>query len=296
VYLRLSAAKFVLDLIAALGLVALAPLAYAADAGHALPRPRHIVIVIEENKGYRQIIGNPDAPYINALAKGGALFTQSHAVARPSQPNYLALFSGSTHGVTHNGCLRTLSGENLASELLRKGYGFAIYSESLPEAGFTGCSAGDYRRKHNPVVNWQGVNVPAAANLPFTAFPSDFAQLPTVAMVVPNQENDMHNGEPSAAIAAGDRWLRQNLDPYVRWAQSHDSLLILTWDEDDWTSANHIPTLFVGAAVRPGIYTQRIDHYNILRTISEMYGLRLLGNAAQAAVIDGIWRGTAPER
>ena len=289
-YLRLSAAKFVFALIGALGVVALTPLAQAADAGHALPRPRHVVIVIEENQGYQQIIGNPDAPYINALAKRGALFTQSYAVAYPSQPNYLALFSGSTHGVKNNYCLDALSGDNLASELLRKGFSFGIYSESMPQAGYTGCAAGAYQRKHNPVVNWQGVNIPPAANLPLAAFPSDFTQLPTVAIVVPNQDNDMHNGEPSAAIAAGDRWLRQNLEGYVRWAQSHDSLLILTWDEDDRASGNHIPTLFVGARVRPGLYAQRIDHYSVLRTIVDMYELRPPGNAAQATTIDWIWR------
>ena len=281
--------------LAALCLAAVAPLAAAAPEAQAVPRPDHVVIVIEENKAYRQIIGNPDAPYINALAESGALFTHSYAVAHPSQPNYLALFSGSTQGVRDDRCLGTLSGDNLASELLRNGYSFATYSESMPRAGYTGCAAGHYQRKHNPAANWQGVNVPSTANLPFTAFPSDYAKLPTVAIVVPNQENDMHDGRPDTAIARGDRWLRENLDPYVRWARTHNSLLILTWDEDDGSSGNRIPTLIVGARVRPGAYAERIDHYSVLRTIAEMYGLRPPGEAARAAAITGIWasRGAA---
>jgi len=281
--------------LAALCLAALAPLAASASGAQAIPRPDHVVIVIEENKAYQQIIGNPEAPYINALAGSGALFTRSYAVTHPSQPNYLALFSGSTQDVRDDRCLGTLSGDNLASELLRKRHSFALYSESMPQAGYTGCAAGHYQRKHNPAVNWQGVNVPSAANLPFAGFASDYAKLPTVAIVVPNQENDMHDGSPDNAIARGDRWLRENLDPYVRWARTHNSLLILTWDEDDGSSGNRIPTLIVGARVRPGAYAERIDHYSVLRTIAEMYGLRPPGEAARAAAITGIWasRGAA---
>ena len=130
----------------------------------------------------------------------------------PSQPNYLALFSGSTQNLTDNSCPHTLAGDNLANSLLRAGLTFGIYSESMPSAGYTGCVYGHYQRKHNPAVNWQGVNVPPSANQPFANFPQDFSKLPTVAMVVPNQENDMHNGGELDAILRGDAWLRTHLD------------------------------------------------------------------------------------
>src|SRR6266853_588359 len=129
-----------------------------------LPRPDHVIIVIEENKAYKQIVGNMAAPYINTLANNGALFTQSFAIAHPSQPNYLALFSGTTHGVTDDRCPLSFSGDNLAAALRRKGLSFAIYSESMPSIGFTGCLNGSYYRKHNPVVNWQGTNVAPEMN------------------------------------------------------------------------------------------------------------------------------------
>ena len=80
------------------------PHAGAAPAAAGLPRPDHVVVVIEENHGYSQIIGSSSAPYINSLAKQGASFTQSFAVTHPSEPNYLALFSGSTQGVTDDSC------------------------------------------------------------------------------------------------------------------------------------------------------------------------------------------------
>lgn len=254
----------------------------------ALPTPDHVVIVIEENKSYSDIIGSKEAPYINSLARQGALFTQSYAVSHPSEPNYLALFSGSAQGIGDDSCPHTLSGPNLASELFRHGKTFAIYSESLPKVGFTGCQAGAYWRKHNPVVNWQGVNVPSFTNMPFLLFTivaGDYGHLPPVSIVVPNQNNDMHSG----TIRQGDKWLEKNIAPYVQWAQLHNSLLIVTWDEDDGSGDNRIPTLFVGPMVKPGRYAQHITHYDVLRTLEDMFGLKPLGRSAEAKPIEKIW-------
>jgi hypothetical protein len=256
-----------------------------------IPRPDHLVIVIEENKSYKQIIRNVAAQYINQLANDGASFTNSFGITHPSQPNYLALFSGSTHGIPDNRCPISVSGDNLASELQKKGMSFAIYSESMPRIGYQGCQYGHYFRKHNPAVNWQNKNVPPEANMPFDMFPSDYAKLPTVSIVVPDQTNDMHDGATLLdAIIRGDRWLRRHLDPYVQWAQKNNSLLILTWDEDDDSSNNQIPTIFVGPMVKPGTYPIQINHYNVLRTITEMYGLTPIGQSAKAKPIVEVWK------
>ncbi len=271
----------------------------APDAGAV--RPSHVVIAIMENRSYSRIIGNPAAPYINSLARRGALLTQSFAVTHPSQPNYLALFSGSTHEVISNACPLQLSGENLASALLRAGHSFAIYSESMPLPGYTGCEAGRYRRKHNPAANWQrdgpqrradggpSGNLPAGVNLPFSAFPRDFSKLPSVSMVVPDQGNDMHDGREPETIQRGDAWLKHNLDAYVQWAQRNNGLFILTWDEDDGSEGNRIVTIISGAMVRAGIYGQRVDHYAILRMVLALFGLAPIGHSASAPVVDGIW-------
>ena len=217
----------------------------APAAAQPLPRPDHIVIVVEENRSYAQIIGNSAAPHINDLSRQGALFTQSHALTHPSQPNYLALFSGSTYGIYSDDCPLKLSGDNLAEALHEKGLSFVSYSEALPQRGFEGCYFNAYMRKHNPTANWKEL---AALNLPFSAFPQDFETLPTVALVVPDQLNDMHDG----SIAQGDAWLGKNIGHYAQWAMTHNSLLIITWDEDDGSANNHIPTIFVGPMVKPG--------------------------------------------
>lgn len=248
-----------------------------------MPRPDHVVIVVEENRGFEQIIGSGDAPFINQLARDGALLTDSHGVAHPSQPNYLALFSGSTQGVKDDSCPHEFTGPNLASRLQEKGLTFGGYSESLPKAGFDGCQNGPYRRKHNPWVNF--TNVAAAANMPITDFPTDFRRLPTVSFVVPDQNNDMHDG----TIARADNWLKVHLADYAAWAKAHNSLLIVTWDEDEGilTTPNRIPTMFVGAGVKPGSYGGRTDHYDVLRTIEEMYGLTA---TSPGHAIKAIWQ------
>jgi acid phosphatase len=261
----------------------------SGNGASALPRPDHVVLVVEENKSFKKIINNSAAPYINSLVPRAALFTQSFAVAHPSQPNYLALFSGDTHGVPDDRCPITLTGPNLASALAKKNLSFATYSQSMPSMGYTGCGYGNYQRKHNPAANWQGSNVSPDMNLPFTTFHWNYSVLPTVSIVVPDQINDMHDGEPQEAISRGDKWLQANIEPFLRWAQRNNSLLILTWDEDDDTSNNHIVTMFIGPMVKPGAYNTKINHYTVLRTLTDMFGLESLGKSKSVAPINYIW-------
>lgn len=251
--------------------------------GSGLPRPAHVVVAIFENKNAQAILGSAEAPYLTQLAASGVTFTDAHGVRHPSQPNYLALFSGSTQGVTDDRCPQTFSGDNLAAQLAGAGESFVGYSEDLPRPGSTVCKSGNYARKHNPWVDFPGL--PASVNQPLSAWPADFAKLPTVSFVVPNLCNDMHD----CAVASGDAWARRVLDPYVTWARAHDSLLIVTFDESEGGSgANHIATFVVGAGVPQATVGQRIDHYSVLRTLEEMYGLPPLGEAANAQPLSGI--------
>ena len=253
-----------------------------AGAVTAVPRPDHVVIVIDENRA-ESIIGAPEAPYITQLAAQNADFTQSYAITHPSQPNYLALFSGSTQGVTTDDCPQTFSTPNLASSLIASGGTFAGYSEDLPSIGYTGCQSANYARKHNPWLNWPAV--PASASLPFTAFPTDFSTLPDVSIVVPNLQDDMHDG----SVAMGDTWLQNNMDSYITWAKTHNSLFILTFDEDDGDNGNLIPTIFAGQRVTPGNYAETINHYNVLRTIEDAYGLAPIGASSTASPVLDVW-------
>ena len=149
--------------------------------------------------------------------------------------------------------------------------------------GFTGCTSGKYAAKHSPWVNFP--SLPASANQPLTAFPTDFDDLPAVSFVIPNLDNDMHDG----TIAQGDAWLQSHLGDYVTWAKTHNSLFVLTFDEDDNGAANRIPTIMAGQRVTPGTYTETIDHYDVLRTLQDAFGLAPLGNSAVAEPILDVW-------
>jgi hypothetical protein len=251
------------------------------------PAPAHVVIVVEENKESEDIAGNVrSAPYINSLAARGALFMQSYGVAHPSQPNYLALFAGVTD-TNGDGCPpRSIdtNAPNLAGELRAAHRTFAGYSEDLPHAGSRVCWSGEYARKHVPWASFD--NVLPSENLPLTALPADFDKLPTVSFIIPNLLDDMH----SASVVRGDSWLKAHVGPIVNWAMTHNSLVIVTWDESDQAIGNHIPTIFIGQMVKPGRYDERINHFNVLRTIEDFYKTQHAGASAGVPPIMGIWR------
>jgi len=303
-----------------------------------LPVYDHIVIVIEENKDYEEIIGNPNAPYINnVLKKNGANFTRMYGEEHYSQGNYFWLFSGAnqTVGFTdqvpseENNPNYPFKTPNLGEQLINKNLSFKGYAESLPEIGFrrNKASEGLYARKHVPWISFanvpNGTKVATSSNLRFADFPSDpsrYHTLPTIAFVIPNLDNDMHNGPIKESIPAGDRWLQKNIDPYYQWSKNHNSLLILTFDENhdrrkylgltnpllDPQSCvgtgrdrefcvdlqNRIVTIFAGAHIKPGNYPEGkgITHVNILRTLEAMYGLSKAGaqqpNAAGGGITD----------
>ena len=287
------------------------PLPWAAD----LPVYDHIVIVVEENKDYEEIIGNKDATYINdVLGKEGAILTNFYAEEHHSEGNYFWLFSGSNQHVGFIDSVpgRDFASSNLGAELIRSGLSFKGYSEGLPQIGSLAGGQGLYARKHAPWVSFsnvpRGKTVADSSNLRFPEdFPSDYNALPTVSFVIPNLVHDMHNGSTRPAIVAGDKWLREHLDSYYRWAKQHNSLLILTFDEDthgsmtggvtdpadkDPKKRNRIATIFAGAHIKHGEYSEGkgVTHVNVLRTLEAMYKLNRSGsqqwNALKAGIAD----------
>jgi acid phosphatase len=172
-----------------------------------------------------------------------------------------------------------------------------------------------YGRKHVPWVSFANVpNGPTpetSSNLRFADFPADYDRLPTVAFVIPDQEHDMHNGKPQDSVPAGDLWLAQNLDRYYQWAKTHNSLLIVTFDENDNLAVNYrgltdpavvqdgsqqrrvaqnrVATIVAGAHLKPGYReASPFTHVNLLRTLEAMYGLARSGVQQPFALRAGI--------
>ena len=259
-----------------------------AHAAGAVPSPDHVVVVVMENHAYSQVIGSSSAPYINnTLKAGGANLTQSHAITHPSQPNYYALFSGSTQGVTDDSCVKPgfSSAANLGSEVIAAGKTWGSYNETLPSQGSTTCKSGNYAQKHNP---WFGFsNVPTNTAKTFAQFPTDYSTLPKMSFVVPNLCSDMHD----CSVSTGDTWIKNNLGAYATWAKTHNSLLVVTFDEDNSLSGNRIPTLLYGQPVTAGSSTATTySHYDLLRTLEDLAGTSThAGQAASATDITGVW-------
>lgn len=248
---------------------------------------KYVQLVIFENHSYDEVIGNQQAPYITSLSKTWANMTQSFAVTHPSQPNYLALFSGSTQGVTGDQCPFNFSADSLGSELIAAGISFRGYAESMPSAGYTGCHAVPdklhsrwlYMRKHVPWADF--TNLPLSVSYPYT---EPLAKAPAqFVWITPNMCNDVHD----CPIATGDKWASKNLPKLIEWDAANDGLLILTFDENDGSPGNQIPTILIGN-VNAGPFSQTVNHYSVLRTIEDIFGVKALGSAASASPIEGV--------
>jgi len=260
-----------------------------------LPKPDHIVIVLEENRDYSEIVSSSLAPYINSLLTdtNTAVFTDANALVSGSQPNYLMLYSGSDQGVSGSTITSVqFTTCNLGASLIAGGYSFTSYSEDLPSVGFLGTTSGNYARKHNPSSNWQGTStnqLAPAANMPFSAFPTHFDSLPTVSIVVPNLIDDMHTPADSTAITPGDTWLHNNLGAYIQWAKTHNSMLMFAFDESSSSTSEHILIFFIGQGVKGGYYGESLDWYRMLRTMEDMYHLPYCGNSTSATPVKSCW-------
>jgi hypothetical protein len=281
--------------------LAAAVLAAAAVSGiggatgeRAVPRFRHVVLIVFENEEYGSVIGSRRAPTFNALARRYALLTRSYGVTHPSLPNYLALVSGSTFGIRSDCTDCFVSGRSLADTLDAAGLTWKAYQEGLPEPGSTVPYAGRYAMRHAPFLYFRSVRSNAERRddvVPLTEFASDLrgGRLPAFSLVVPDLCHSMHD----CSVATGDRWLEGFLRPLLASSQLAQSVVIVTFDEgsSDARGGGHIPTLVLGPLVRRGVRSRQIvRHYGVLRTIEDGLGLPRLGSSAAARPIAGIWR------
>lgn len=278
-----------------IGVLALAPAVASCGSGRGgpnagVPPLDHIVVIVMENKSAAEALR---APFTARLAAEGSSFAHSFAVTHPSQPNYLALWAGSTLGVTSDQCPAPgspFSAANLGQACETAGRTWAAYSEDLPAAGSSVCTTNDglYARRHAPWTDFS--NVDHANERPLADLAADIAadRLPNLAFVIPNACHDTHQ----CSIDVGDLWLRDHVPALVN-AVGPRGVVIVTWDEDDDHSANQILTLFVGDAAKRGYVSRRtMTHYTLSRTIAAALGLPAFGFARLEAPITDVWSGT----
>ena len=260
----------------------------APSSGSTAP-VQHVVVVVEENHSYESVIGSPDMPYLNSLANRYGLATAYYANVHPSIGNYFMLTTGQIITIDDS-FTGTVSDDNLARTLKGAGKSWKVYAESLPSAGYLGGDVGAYEKHHNPFAYFSDViNDPTQAQniVPFTQFPSDLASsaLPNYAFVVPNANDDAHDG----TLATADAWLKSNIDPLINNAAfQQNGLLLIVFDEsfllDLSNGGGHVAAVLVGSKVKQGFRsTTFFQHQSALRTTLDVLGVSHLPGAAASA-------------
>jgi hypothetical protein len=281
--LLFALSRFPRYILAALTLCTLAALQLACGSGGSpivqTPVPSnhpsfsHIVLLVEENHGYSEVMGNSAMPNFNSLAAQYGLATQYFAVAHPSIPNYLMLTTGLTESFDDS-FSGTISDDNVVRELVKAGKTWKCYAESIPAPGYVGADSGVYVRRHNPFSYLSDVqnSIAQAANIvPFTQFATDLANnaLPQYSFIAPNVDDDAHNG----SLAQADTWLQSKvIVPLTASPAFQSTLLIITFDEGNQADLDHggghVATVVVSLKAKKGFQsTNTYQHPSTLRLI-----------------------------
>ncbi len=270
-----------------------------ATSARAAARSR-VVLIVLENHEYEDVAGSPDAPFLNGLARRGALANRDYAVAHPSLPNYLALLGGSTFGITDNCLDCNASGSNLALQLSRAGVSWRAYMEDMPSPCFEGDGAGNYVKRHDPFMYFPSIAArPGRCKrvVPATSLDADLDRgtLPSFVWITPNVCNDAHN----CSIATADEYLA-DLVPRLTRRLGPRGLLIVTFDEGKTDlgccgkpGGGRVMTVLAGPRVRRGAHLHRhYNHYSLLATIEDAFGLRRLRHARGVRSLRAAFRPT----
>lgn len=262
----------------------------AQAAPQPVPHFRHVVVIVFENKGPGEVLGNRNAPAFNAFARAGAVLSGYRGVTNPSLPNYLALVSGSTHRVTTDCTRCVVRGPSLADTLAARGLTWKTYAEGIPRAGWTGAGAGRYAKKHVPFLYFRNVLArPAWLRNVVPLRRLSPRRLPDFALVIPDLCHDMHD----CPVRVGDAWLRRFLPPLLRIP---DTAVFVIFDES-YGPGNRVPAVALGPLVRPGSrFASAMTHYGLLRTLEDGLGLPRLGRSARVRPVTGIWKQGTPTR
>lgn len=250
-----------------------------------VPQFSHVVVVVEENASYPEVIGSSAMPYLNSLATKYGVATQYFGNVHPSIGNYMMMTTG-TLATTDDNFTGTISADNLARQFAADGKTWKVYAEGIPSTGYLGGDTGFYIRHHNPFSYFTDVtgNSAQAANMvPFSQFAADLAAgtLPDFSFVVPNSRDDAHDCPGGGAsctaaqrLAPADAWLQSNIAPLIASPAMSSTLLLITFDEgtlsDIANGGGHIATVVVSQQGKAGFKgVGMYQHQNLLRTIGE---------------------------
>jgi phosphatidylinositol-3-phosphatase len=254
----------------------------------------HVVLVMEENHSYSEVIGNTaNMPYLNSLATQYGLATQYFANTHPSIGNYFMLTTGKI--ITNDDAFPgTVSDDNIVRDLISAGKTWKSYAESIPSVGYLGGDSYPYAKRHNILSYFTDVTTSStqAKNLvPFSQFSSDLAnnQLPNFSFIVPNLLDDAHDPPLSVALDVADFWLKQNIAPLISSPVfQNDGLLIIVFDEantnDSTNGGGRVAMVVISPKAKAGFQsTTMYQHQSTLRLILHGLGVSTFPATASTA-------------
>ena len=271
----------------------------SSSAAPPVPAMDHVFLVVLENHGFGEVIGNPAMPYLNSLANAGGLATAYFADAHPSIPNYFMLTTGKVE-TFDDSFTGVITDDNLVRALTGAGKTWKAYIENLPSTAYTGPDVGTYLKQHNPFAYLNDVltSLAQAANMvPFSQFSADLASgnLANFIYLLPDSEHDAHDCpgkapicDDNARLAAADNWLRTNIDPLLKSPGFGNSVLVITFDEaqdtDLTNGGGQVATVLAGPHVRPGFRSNTtFQHQSTLRLILDALSVAGMPGASSGA-------------
>ena len=258
-----------------------------------VPNFEHIVIIMFENKEFGSVIGNPQMPNYNRLAREYTLLTQNYAIQHPSLPNYIALMGGDTFGINENCSDCFIDAPSLPDLIEASGRTWKTYQEDMPEPCYIG-STNLYAQKHNPFVYFDSIRLNAErcnrSVVPLTALQTDIEtdSLPNFLFIKPNICNDSHDCE----LDVSDAWLTNLLNMLIPaldgTGESYFIAMLFEEGQGDHTccglpepGGGRVPVVLYSPFAKNGFEDPTpYTHYSLLKTISEAWGLQYLGHAA----------------
>jgi phosphatidylinositol-3-phosphatase len=246
---------------------------------HAPATARDVFVIVMENHTAAQALTGPFAASLAAQYRVAANYS---AITHPSVPNYLALTSGQTWGVTDDS-YHSLPAADLGHQLTAARVTWRAYMDGLTDRGCLD-SPLPYDAGHNPFAFYGG-GCPSNV-VPLTSLRGDLAHnAPLFAWISPD---DCHNGH-SCTISEADDWLRDTVALIMQsQAWSTNGILFITWDEDDGSADNRVLTLVVAPGMSHFVSNRPYNHYSLLATIEDLLGVGRLGEAAAASRMEDL--------
>lgn len=288
------------------------------------PQYDHIFLIIMENEGYNQLIGNQNAPILNALAQDYGLASDYRGVADPSEPNYVAMLGGDSFGINSDDPYwfpgNTVSANNLLSELEGAGKTWKGYFQNMPYPGYRGYCYPDkclgipdsdtqYVSKHNGIVNFSDLQTPSelAKMFPITQLSADLGagSVPNFSYIVPDECHDMHGAPPWCVDSDNTGTLQQSFlisqgDAYVgslvnqitsssMW-ETGNNAIVITFDEGNIATSQVATIVVANHGPRGLVDKTALNHYSLLASLQQAFGgLPCLVNSCGATLMANLF-------